>query len=249
MADLHIHSTLSPCGSLEMSPIKIVERAKESGLNLISITDHNSIQNLQYLKNIALNYNIDILYGMEVQTEEEVHILTYFDHYDSIERVWKYVYERLPNVKNRPEIFGDQVIVDENENIISFEEKLLLNSSKVTLEKLCHLVEEEEGLAIPAHIDSSTYSIIGQLGFIPEALFFPFLEITYTCNEAEITKQFPFLENYILVSFSDAHYLSDIGRSFTEFWVETPSINAIKCTAKDRNLIKIKRQGGSKWLT
>jgi len=128
MADLHIHSTLSPCGSLEMSPKKIVQKAKEIGLNLISITDHNSIANSAITQKLSYENGIEYLFGMEVQTEEEIHVLTYFDNYSDLYEVWNIVYERLPDIKNNPDYFGDQVIVDEDENITGYEDKLLINS-------------------------------------------------------------------------------------------------------------------------
>ncbi|HNX58188.1 MAG TPA: PHP domain-containing protein, partial [Spirochaetota bacterium] len=55
-ADLHIHSCLSPCGSLDMSPSRIVERAVESGLDVIALTDHNSALNCPALEEAARGY-------------------------------------------------------------------------------------------------------------------------------------------------------------------------------------------------
>ena len=231
MADLHIHSTLSPCGSLEMSPKKIVERAKMREINLISVTDHNAIKNSEPAKNLAEKHGISYIYGMEVQTEEEVHILTYFDNYSELLNVWNIIYEKLPNIENKADYFGDQVILDEDENILGFEKKLLLNSSKISLEELCKIVQENNGIAIPAHIDSSSFNILSQIGIIPEHLFFPFLEISYAYDKNDIISKYPFLKNRRFVSFSDAHYLNDIGRACTLFEIEAPSVNEIKLSA------------------
>jgi PHP family Zn ribbon phosphoesterase len=233
MADLHIHSTLSPCGSLEMSPKKIVERAKILGINFISITDHNAIKNSEPTKNLAEKYGISYIYGMEVQTEEEVHILTYFDNYSDLSNVWALVYEKLPNIENKPDYFGDQVMLDEEENILGFEKKLLLNSSKISLEELCKIVLLNHGIAIPAHIDSPSFSILSQIGIIPEYLFLPFLEISYAKSENDIINRYPFLKDQRFVSFSDAHYLNDIGRACTLFEIETPNISEIKLSANN----------------
>lgn len=239
MTDLHIHSTLSPCGSLEMSPKRIVERAKILGINLISITDHNAIQNSEPTKNLAEKYGISYIYGIEVQTEEELHVLTYFDNYTDLSNVWKTVYEKLPNIKNNPGYFGDQVIVDEEENIVGFEEKLLLNSSKISLEDLCKIVQENNGIAIPAHIDSATYGIISQIGFIPHDSFFPFLEISCEHKEKKLIDELSYLKSYKFVSFSDAHYINEIGKCYTVFELELPTIPELLMASKDLNKRKV----------
>lgn len=228
MADLHIHSVLSPCGSLEMSPKRILEKAQSLGLNLISITDHNSIENSLVTEKLAKKYGINYLFGMEVQTKEEIHVLIYFDKFEDIYEVYKIVYENLPDIENKPEIFGDQVIVDEDENIIKFEEKMLLNSTNLSIKELNEIVLEKGGLFIPAHIDSETFSIISQIGFIPNNLEIDFLEITYLTQKEEFLKVNTDYLKYKYVSFSDAHYLNDIGRSITIFEVDSPSTSSLK---------------------
>ncbi|MBC7195061.1 MAG: PHP domain-containing protein [Caldisericia bacterium] len=238
MADLHIHSTLSPCGSLEMSPKKIIERAYSLGINLISITDHNSIESSYVASEISKKFNINYLFGMEVQTKEEIHVLIYFDNIDDILEIYKTIYEKLPDVKNNPEIFGDQVVVDEDENIIKFEEKLLLNSVDLSLNELNELVSKKGGLFIPAHINSETFSIISQIGFIPEDLEIDFLEITYNVNKEDFLKNNPVYSKYRYLSFSDSHYLNEIGRSVTIFELDYPSISSLKKIDNEKILIK-----------
>lgn len=238
MADLHIHSTLSPCGSLEMSPKKIIERAYNLGINLISITDHNSIENSLVASNLAKKYNIYYLFGMEVQTKEEIHILVYFDNYEDILDVYKIVYNNLPDIKNDPEIFGDQVVVDEDENIIKFENKLLLNSTELTLKELNEIVYKKGGLFIPAHINSETFSIISQIGFIPDNIIIDFLEITYNISKDEFINIYPNYSQYKYLSFSDSHYLNEIGRSVTVFELDYPNVSSLKKVDNDKFLIK-----------
>ncbi len=238
MADLHIHSTLSPCGSLEMSPKKIIERAYNLGINLISITDHNSIENSLVASNLAKKYNIHYLFGMEVQTKEEIHILVYFDNYKDILDVYKIVYDNLPNIKNDPEIFGDQIVVDEDENIIKFENKLLLNSTELTLKELNEIVYKKGGIFVPAHINSETFSIISQIGFIPDNIIIDFLEITYNINKDEFIKIYPNYSQYKYLSFSDSHYLNEIGRSVTIFELDYPNVSSLKKVDNDKILIK-----------
>ncbi len=238
MADLHIHSTLSPCGSLEMSPKKIIEKAYSLGINLISITDHNSIENSYVAFEIAKRFNINYLFGLEVQTKEEIHVLIYFDNIDDVFEVYKTVYEKLPDVKNNPEIFGDQVVVDEDENIVKFEEKLLLNSTDLTIKELNDIVSKKGGLFVPAHINSDTFSIISQIGFIPEDLQIDFLEITYNIDKEDFLKNNPNYSKYKFLSFSDSHYLNEIGRSVTFFDLNYPSVSCLKKIDNEKILIK-----------
>jgi len=117
IADLHIHSVLSLCGDFEMAPCSIVRRVKELGLNTFSIPDHNSIGNLLSFKKVAEKENLRFIFGMEVQTEEEVHVLTYFESYESIRRVWNIIYKKLPAVNNSPDYFGEQILVNDNDDI------------------------------------------------------------------------------------------------------------------------------------
>lgn len=219
-ADLHIHSTLSPCGDLKMTPLNVVKRVKELGLNLFSITDHNSIGNLLSFKKAAERENLGFIFGMDVQTEEEIHILTYFNSYESIERVWSIVYEKLPDIKNKPDFFGIQVLVDENYNILGFEEKLLLNSSGVSIKELTKLISENQGIAIPAHIDSFEYSVLTQMGYIPDHNSFPLVEISNVEEIKDLKKRFKFLEEVKFVSFSDAHYIKGLGRNVSILYLD-----------------------------
>ncbi len=241
-ADLHIHSTLSTCGSLEMSPKKIFEKAKELNLNIISITDHNSISNSLPAYNLSKKYEIDYLFGMEVQTAEEIHVLVYFDNFNNLYDLWKIVYEKLPDIKNNPDIFGDQVIVDEDENIIGYEDKLLLNSSQISLGELFNLVKERDGIFIPAHIDRETFSIVSQIGFIPENIDVKYLEISYIKDKEEFLSDFPYYNKFEFVSFSDAHFLEDIGRSITIFTCVSKNETILKTIFNKENKISILRR-------
>lgn len=242
MADLHIHSTLSPCGSLEMSPKKIVQKAKEIGLNLISITDHNSIANSAVTQKLSYENGIEYLFGMEVQTEEEIHVLTYFDNYSDLYEVWNIVYDRLPDIKNNPDYFGDQVIVDKDENIIGYEDKLLINSSKISFKELFNIVIKRNGIFIPAHIDRETFSVISQLGFIPQDIDIKFVEISYSKEKEDFLKYYPDYIKYVFISFSDAHFLDDIGRGYTIFEYKNEKIDSLTKIFNKENKISIIRR-------
>lgn len=220
--DLHIHSTLSPCGSLEMSPSNIIAKAKQVGLHVISITDHNMVENCFYANEIGKKSDITVLFGMELQTIEEIHLLAFFDTYELALAFQTKVYELLPDIQNDAEYFGDQVVVNEENEIIRFENRLLLNSAQISVTDATSWIKNHGGIAIPSHIDSPTFSIISQLGYIPDDLPFDALEVRNKDKAIELlplimTKDIPF------VSFSDAHYLEDIGKRRITLQLEEPN--------------------------
>ena len=131
--DLHIHSTLSPCASLEMSPAAIVRRARELALDVIAVTDHNSVENGFTAARLGEKIGLKVLFGMEAQTREDVHVLCLFEDRRQAERFNERVYALLPDVDNNPDLFGDQVVVDEQDNIVRQEEKLLLNALDISV--------------------------------------------------------------------------------------------------------------------
>lgn len=224
--DLHIHSTLSPCGSLEMSPNNIIAKAQQVGLHIISITDHNMVENNLYAHAIGKKSGITVLFGMELQTVEEIHLLAFFDTYDLALALQEKIYNLLPDIQNDAEYFGDQVVVNEENEIIRFENKLLLNSAQISITDATAWIKDHGGIAIPSHIDSPTFSIISQLGFIPEDLPFDALEVrdkdkAMGLMPLILKKDIPF------VSFSDAHYLQDIGKRRVSLNLKEPNCGEI----------------------
>lgn len=209
-----------------MSPSRILESIVGMGINLVAITDHNATLNSVTLGKMARKRSLPFFYGIEVQTQEEAHFLVYFDDLSSFELFGKEIYDRLPQVKNDPQHFGDQVAVDEEENVIYFEEKLLLNSVAISVEGLSRLVTKMGGLVIPAHVDSFHFSLPGQLGFIPPELHFPALEVSHA-----FLKKNPSVRDllgYPLVSFSDAHYPEEIGKAVTVLQMESPTLEELR---------------------
>ena len=229
--DLHIHSTLSPCGSLEMSPSGIIEKAKEVGLHVISITDHNMVENCLYANELGKKLGITVLFGMELQTLEEIHLLAFFDTYNLALSFQEKIYSLLPDIQNDADYFGDQVVVNEENEIIRFENRLLLNSAQISITDATAWIKNHGGIAIPSHIDSPTFSIISQLGYIPDDLPFDALEVR---NKEKATELLPLImrKNIPFVSFSDAHYLVDIGKRRVELNLEEPNCTEISGALK-----------------
>ncbi len=204
-ADLHIHSCLSPCGSLEMSPKAIAEKGAELGLRLLALTDHNTALNCPAFEVNCRNNGITAVFGIEVTSKEEAHIIALFETVDSALDFGSFIYEMLPDIENNPDIMGDQIVVNEFEEIIDEVERYLGNATELTIDNIKNEIRKRDGLFIPAHVDKPVFSIPSQLGFLPPDDY-DALEV-FTPENA---KQFSSL--YTVISNSDAHYIDDIGK-------------------------------------
>lgn len=224
--DLHVHTCLSPCGDFSMLPALIIMKAKERDLDIIGICDHNSTENVMAVKKVGTMERVTVIGGIEITSQEEVHILALFDDDADLQRIQNIVYEHLPGV-NDEDAFGEQLIVDEKDEILGFNEKLLIGATTLFLEQVVDIIHQLGGIAIAAHVDRDAFSVIGQLGFIPEGLDVDGLEISPRNSVEDIRAKFPQVNDYPLVSFSDAHYLEDIGKRATSFLIEKPSIEEL----------------------
>lgn len=219
-ADFHIHSCLSPCASLEMSPISIVQKAKEVGLNAIALTDHNCAFNLPAFGAVCERHGMECLYGMEVTSLEEAHILCLFDDLDAAMQMGSLVYDSLPDIPNQPEKFGDQPIIDEDEGILGFAEKFLISASGFDISSLVEQTHELGGLIVPAHIDRQMYGVIAQLGFLP-AEEFDAVELT-AYGDAALAGDFPVIRS------SDSHHLGTLGQAHTDFEMDKLTVSNVR---------------------
>jgi PHP family Zn ribbon phosphoesterase len=226
-ADLHIHTVLSPCGDLEMSPVNVVARAKELRLDIIGITDHNTTRHCALTKKLGAENGIFVLTGAEVTTKEEVHCLTFFDKTESLEKFQEYLTAHLPFIKNEPSIFGYQVVVDEQENILEEIDSLLIASIDQSIEQVRAKVKELEGLFIPAHVDRPSYGILGQLGFMPGDLNPDAIEIFHKSSREVFLSMHPEFNKYVLIRNSDAHYIEQIGQAYSSFLLDHVSFGEI----------------------
>jgi PHP family Zn ribbon phosphoesterase len=227
-ADLHIHTVLSPCGDLEMSPANIIEKALEKDLKIIGITDHNTTRHCNLISKLAESSGIFVLMGAEVTTREEVHCLSFFENNDQLSEFQVYLEQHLPRIPNNTKKFGYQVVVDENEQIIEEVEYLLLSALDQSIEKVENKVHSLGGIFIPAHIDRPSYSIISQLGFIQTDLSIDALEISAICKAETIPSLVAKQKGTTIIRNSDAHYIDHIGKVFTTFEMEHCSFSEIK---------------------
>lgn len=203
-ADFHNHSCLSPCGDLALSPKVIVKTLVSRGIQLAALTDHNSALNCPAFKQAAKTEGLAVLFGLEVQSQEECHILCLFSKLEQALDFGDEVYTRLPPVMNNPDKMGDQVYVDDEENIIGEVDKYLINSVDLGIDELAAWVHDNQGLVIPAHVDRPAFSFSSQLGFIPKGSW----------DALEVIRIPPSIETlgYPLITSSDAHYIEHIAR-------------------------------------
>ncbi|TDX49026.1 PHP domain-containing protein [Orenia marismortui] len=231
IADLHIHTVLSPCGDLLMTPQNIINKALEIGLDMIAITDHNSAEIIEVALDLAKDTPLTILPGMEVETVEEVHLLCLFDKLEQVLSLQNLVYSSLPNLKNNEELFGPQLLTNQNDEYITKVDKLLLTATELSISQVVKEVRALGGIVIPSHIDKPNYSIIANLGFVPPDLDIAGLEIFSSQSEGEIIDNFFSIDNYPLISNSDAHYLEDIKKSM-KFYIKDTKVSEIECAIK-----------------
>lgn len=229
IADLHIHTCLSPCADNDMTPPNIVQKAKKNRINILGICDHNSAENCESTMEAAREYDITVFPGMEVTTSEEVHIIGLFNSVSDALAMQETVENNLDG-ENDEDAFGMQLIADKNGNYTGINNKLLIGATRMPVHTVVEKIHELNGIAIAAHIDREGFSIINQLGFIPEDLNLDGLEISsrsaglhYPANQ-EVVKQYPEYQNYTFLCSSDAHFLDDIGKGRTEVMMCEPTL-------------------------
>jgi hypothetical protein len=232
-ADLHIHTVLSPCGDLEMSPDVIISKAKEMNLDIIGITDHNSTLQCSIIRETGLQNGIAVLSGAEVTTKEEVHCLAFFETNEQLKDFQAYLDENLPDIQNDVNRFGYQVVVDAANNIIYSEPRLLISAINQSIDQVEAKVHSLQGLFIPAHIDKRRFSIFEQLGFLPPDLKVDALEISPRCVKEDFLNQHPELRSFIFIRCSDAHYPEEIGRHVTIFEMEDTGFGEIRAALQE----------------
>lgn len=207
--DLHLHSCLSPCADDDMTPSNIAGMASLCGLQLIALTDHNTCGNCGALLQACRQYGIVGVPGMELTTAEEIHLVCLFPGLVQAEEFERQVREHRLPIRNKPEIFGNQLFVDVDDNIVGEEPNLLIPATTLSLEEGTALALSCGGAAFPAHIDRPSNGIIGILGDLPERPFFSTVELNDRENREEYREKYGLQDRRMLCS-SDAHHLWDI---------------------------------------
>jgi 3',5'-nucleoside bisphosphate phosphatase len=226
-ADLHVHTVLSPCAEVEMIPPLIVQQALELEIDLIAITDHNASANVGAVQKAAEGTKLTVLPGMEVQSREDVHLLTIFETLEAL-HIWQNeVDEALPEKHNNADLFGEQFVVDEIGDFIRTEQRLLLTSTHFSIDEIFERVNRLDGLVIPAHVERTVYGLLPTLGLISEQWNVSALEISRRTTPEKAAETFPAIRKFPLIQSGDVHRLHEfLGTTiFTLLSPTLPEIN------------------------
>lgn len=205
--DFHVHTALSPCGHEEMTPNNIINMAKILELDAIAITDHNSCENVEAVMEVGQQNDILVIPGMEIESREEIHVVTFFDDIKNVYNMQKIVHDHLPPLKNKSKIFGEQLLFNKEDEVIGHYDRFLATATDLSIDEICQLCKDLGGVAIPAHVDRPSYSILSNLGLFPEELQITTIEVSkYVSYEAMVNK-YP---QYRVIQSSDAHDLESL---------------------------------------
>ncbi|OGD14611.1 MAG: hypothetical protein A2W20_03560 [Candidatus Aminicenantes bacterium RBG_16_66_30] len=227
-ADLHIHTCLSPCGELAMSPRAVVEGARAAGLDLIAVTDHNTTENAAAVIAAARGTGLAVLPGIELTTAEEVHILGLFEAGADVGPFQAEVFRNLPDLPAKQKYIEDQVLVDAEDYVTGFSPRCLFGATLFSVRDAVGLIHGHGGLAIASHIDRESFSLVSQLGFIPPGLGLEAVEVSPRAVVAEARVSFGIAGDLPVVRFSDAHKPDEIGAATTDFLVAAPTLAEIR---------------------
>ncbi len=225
--DLHIHTCLSPCGDSDMTPNNVINMALIKGLNVIAVTDHNSLANAEALMQVGEANGLLVIPGMEIETSEEVHVVALFDSLAAAKQMENVVQSALPPLENNKSVFGEQWIMDAEDRCIGEEKRMLVTACALSVYEIVERIHDFGGIAIAAHIDKSAYSVISNLGFLPPDLPFDAVELSKNAQAKGWEDTDVRLCSHFAVHSSDAHYLADINEPMHFLEVEKCTIDAV----------------------
>jgi hypothetical protein len=235
-ADLHIHTCLSPCAELDMTPRTVVREALRAGLDIIAVCDHNSGENVPAVARLARAAGMTLVPGIEITSREEVHVLGLFQYARQLKAMQRLVYAHLPDAGKLPAP-RPQPVVNEQDEVVRFNRKLLVAAVSLSLEAVVDRIHALGGIAIASHVDREGFGIIGQLGFLPPGLPLDALEIAFGDPSVAGPTTLPF------VTSSDAHQPDLVGSKYTTFHMEAPSFGEIRKSLAGLGGRKVSLQG------
>ncbi len=218
--DLHNHSCLSPCGSLELSPRRLTLEAKKREIRILALTDHNSGRNLPAFRACCEEAGIFPLFGIEITSLEEAHVVGIFEHLDAALEMGGFIESRLPLIEGNASLFGDQVYVDRNELILGEVDRALFGGTDLSIDQIVEEVHHRGGIVFPAHIDRNAYSIVMQLGFLPDLPYDAVECMNPDCGLDTL--------GYTPITNSDAHYPENVGSRSTIYEMSEISWPALR---------------------
>lgn len=228
LVDLHIHTLLSPCGDLDMSPETIVQRALAAGVDAIAVCDHNTTLQVPVVCEIGRRRGLVVFYGVELTTREEVHCVAILPDAACAGRLQEWIDAHIMRIPNRPEKLGDQIWVDKDEMIGGEVEWYLNAPLDCPIEEVAAMVAQLGGLFVPAHVDRPANGLFGQLGFLPSGLAMAAVEYSHPAQFAAIRKMNPVLDGYTSYTASDAHFPSDIGTNPSWLYAESRTFDELR---------------------
>lgn len=215
--DLHIHSTLSPCGDDDMTPVNIVATASAVGLDIIAIADHNAIKNVASAMEVGEALGVTVVPAFELQTNEDIHVLCLFPDFDRLEAFHKKI--NFTDLKNREDIFGKQLVVNSDDEVVEIEESMLLAAAEISEQEAYALARRYGGVCVPAHIDRDAFGMLSMLGGIP-----PYYKaVECSCDGGAL----PQTEGLFVLHDSDAHTLVSIGKGVHFLDLPSPTPQAL----------------------
>lgn len=211
--DLHVHSALSPCADNDMTPSGIAGFSKLSGADVVAIADHNSARNLPAAQKVCDFYGLKLLPAIETNTAEEIHLLCYLPTVEAALDMGEEIYKTLPDMPIDKEIWGEQLIVDEEDNIVGRLDRLLTLASAFDVYDMKRMAEERGGIAVPAHADKDSYSALSVMGFLPDDLIFSTIELAHPHKLEEYEQKRLIPVGLSTLTSSDAHSLQQLMRT------------------------------------
>jgi hypothetical protein len=227
-ADLHVHTCLSPCATLDMTPRKIVAQARRMKLDMIAVTDHNTAENAGALMDAAADAELSVVPGLEITTAEEAHVLGLFPTLEAALAMQELVYAHLTPGENDENRFGLQVVASAADEVEGMCTRLLMGATDLDLDRLVAAIGERGGLAVAAHIDRDSYSVTSQLGFIPSDLDLAAVGISRQLSLTGARERFPEYRDRAFVSTSDAHDLDQLGTNPTQLMLAAPDFEELR---------------------
>jgi hypothetical protein len=210
-----------------MHPSALARAAARAGLDAVAVCDHNSAENVGAVERAGRVAGVAVIPGMEITSSEEVHILGLFPDLEAALVLQSRVYRSLPG-RNDERAFGMQVIANEDEEVLGFNEHLLGGATTLTIDEVVSAIHGVGGLAVASHVDREGFGIIGQLGMIPPGLPLDALEVSLRTPLPAGRAAFAPGGEFPVLCASDAHEPKDVGQAATYMLLQEPTLMEVR---------------------
>lgn len=222
--DLHIHSCLSPCAEKDMTPNNIVNMSLLKGLDIIAVSDHQSGGNARAVAEVGRTAGLVVIPAMEFCTNEEIHLLSLFPDIESLLRFEQELSAAAPILANRPDIFGEQLLCDAEDEVTGHIDRMLLAAGPWDTGESLARISRLGGVVVPAHVDRDSYGMIAVLGTLPEEYGFGLMELSGSADETMFRAAHPELKHLSVLRNSDAHRLWEISEPVWQLPIDRGSV-------------------------